>query len=76
MKTVEQFAKEFACTLTLRPSYAELHKMAQYASEMHEPLQEFILAAVEMRYAEIDQLRAQAEELSKVIDQPPMSKGE
>ena len=68
MKTAEQFAKEFACTLTLRPSYAELHKMAQYASEMHEPLQEFILAAVEMRYAEIDKLRADAERLAKEMN--------
>lgn len=68
MKTAEQFAKEFACTLTLRPSYAELHKMAQYASEMNEPLQEFILAALEMRYAEIDTLRDQAQELAKAID--------
>jgi hypothetical protein len=69
MKTAEQFAKEFACTLTLHPSYAELHKMAQYASEMNEPLQEFILSALEARYAEIDKMREQAKELLKSMDE-------
>lgn len=65
----ERLAREMSCTLTIRPSWAELLKMAQYASDLHEPLQEFIIESCELRYEEIDRIRKNAEELSSVIDE-------
>lgn len=64
-----QIAKDMTCTLTIQPSWEQFLKMAQYASDMQEPLRDFILEAIEQRCAEIDKIREDAAELSPVFDQ-------